>query len=67
MERALRKTNVGIVVSDKMDKTIVVAIRSLARYGPIRLSRAMHFFLTVSATTMNSSSHVLGTARPITS
>ena len=26
MERALRKTNVGIVVSDKMDKTIVVAV-----------------------------------------
>ena len=26
MERNLRKTRVGIVVSDKMDKTIVVAI-----------------------------------------
>ena len=26
MERALRKTRVGLVVSDKMDKTIVVAI-----------------------------------------
>ena len=26
MERALRKTRVGLVVSDKMDKTIVVVI-----------------------------------------
>ena len=26
MERALRKTRVGTVVSDKMDKTIVVAV-----------------------------------------
>lgn len=26
MERTLRKTRVGIVVSDKMDKTVVVAI-----------------------------------------
>ena len=27
MERNLRKTRTGVVVSDKMDKTIVVAIR----------------------------------------
>ena len=27
MERNLRKTRVGIVVSDKMDKTVVVAIQ----------------------------------------
>ena len=27
MERALRKTRVGMVVSNKMDKTIVVAIK----------------------------------------
>ena len=26
MERSLRKTRVGVVVSDKMDKTIVVAV-----------------------------------------
>ena len=26
MERNLRKTRVGIVVSDKMDKTVVVAV-----------------------------------------
>ena len=26
-ERNLRKTRVGVVVSDKMDKTIVVAVR----------------------------------------
>lgn len=38
MERALRKTRVGMVVSDKMDKTIVVAIEDNvkhATYGKI--------------------------------
>ena len=30
--RALRKTRVGIVVSDKMDKTIVVAIRDNVKH-----------------------------------
>lgn len=37
-ERALRKTRVGMVVSDKMDKTIVVAIEDNvkhATYGKI--------------------------------
>ena len=37
-ERALRKTRVGIVVSDKMDKTAVVAIEDNVRhpkYGKI--------------------------------
>ena len=32
MERALRKTRVGIVVSDKMDKTVVVAIRDNVKH-----------------------------------
>ena len=32
MERNLRKTRVGIVVSDKMDKTIVVAIQDNVRH-----------------------------------
>lgn len=32
MERALRKTRVGVVVSDKMDKTIVVAIRDNVKH-----------------------------------
>ena len=27
MERSLRKTRVGLVVSDKMDKTVVVAVQ----------------------------------------
>ncbi len=27
-ERALRKTRVGVVVSDKMDKTVVVAVQT---------------------------------------
>ena len=31
-ERNLRKTRVGVVVSDKMDKTIVVAIRDNVRH-----------------------------------
>ncbi len=37
-ERNLRKTRVGVVVSDKMDKTIVVAVRDNVRhplYGKI--------------------------------
>ena len=37
-ERALRKTRVGIVVSDKMDKTVVVAIKDNVKhpvYGKI--------------------------------
>ena len=31
-ERNLRKTRVGIVVSDKMDKTIVVSVRDNVRH-----------------------------------
>jgi small subunit ribosomal protein S17 len=31
-ERNLRKTRVGVVVSDKMDKTIVVAIKNNVRH-----------------------------------
>ena len=31
-ERNLRKTRVGVVVSDKMDKTIVVAVKSNVRH-----------------------------------
>ena len=37
-ERGLRKTRVGVVVSDKMDKTIVVEIRNRVKhplYGKI--------------------------------
>lgn len=32
MERALRKTRVGRVVSDKMDKTIVVQVEDFVRH-----------------------------------
>ena len=38
VERALRKTRVGMVVSDKMDKTIVIAIEDHVKhptYGKI--------------------------------
>lgn len=31
-DRALRKTRVGMVTSDKMDKTIVVAVQRLVRH-----------------------------------
>ncbi len=32
-ERQLRKTRVGQVVSDKMDKTVVVAVERLVQHG----------------------------------
>lgn len=32
MERNLRKTRVGVVVSDKMDKTIVVAVKNSVQH-----------------------------------
>ena len=32
MDRNLRKTRVGVVVSDKMDKTIVVAVRDSVQH-----------------------------------
>ena len=32
MERNNRKTRVGVVVSDKMDKTIVVAVKTKVRH-----------------------------------
>jgi small subunit ribosomal protein S17 len=38
VERSLRKTRIGLVVSDKMDKTVVVAVERLVRnplYGRI--------------------------------
>lgn len=31
-ERSLRKTRIGVVVSDKMDKTVVVAIQDNVRH-----------------------------------
>jgi len=38
IERSLRKTRIGLVVSDKMDKTVVVAVERLVKnplYGRI--------------------------------
>ena len=35
-ERNLRKTRVGIVVSDKMDKTIVVAVEGQRAAPPVQ-------------------------------
>ncbi|KPU42624.1 30S ribosomal protein S17 [Oxobacter pfennigii] len=36
MERALRKTRIGKVVSDKMEKTIVVAVETRVRHSVTR-------------------------------
>ena len=45
MERNLRKTRVGKVVSDKMDKTIVVAIEDNVRDGDLlKLSKKQNNF-----------------------
>ena len=35
-ERGFRKTREGIVTSDKMDKTVVVAIQSQTKHGVTR-------------------------------
>ena len=32
MERGIRKTRVGLIVSDKMDKTVVVAVERLVKH-----------------------------------
>ena len=32
-ERSLRKTRVGVVVGDKMDKTVVVAVERMVRHS----------------------------------
>ena len=45
MERGLRKTRIGVVVSDKMDKTITVEIRTRVKhplYGKI-MNRTQKF------------------------
>ena len=33
MERALRKTRLGVVVSNKMDKTVVVAVKDSVKHS----------------------------------
>ena len=45
-ERNLRKTMTGTVVSDKMDKTVVVAVETSVRhdvYGKLKLWKQDHF------------------------
>ena len=39
MDRNLRKTRVGVVVSDKMDKTIVVAVKDSVQHPLYKKSR----------------------------
>ena len=39
-ERNRRKTKVGVVVSDKMDKTVVVAIEDLVKHSLYGIKRA---------------------------
>ena len=41
-ERNLRKTRVGMVVSDKMDKTVVVAIRDNVRASSLQEDHKEH-------------------------
>ena len=49
-ERNLRKTRVGMVVSDKMDKTIVVAIKDNVRHVQSSLRRMTRTTPAESAT-----------------
>ena len=42
MERNLRKTRVGTVVSDKMDKTIVVAVKDSRAAPPLQEDPEAH-------------------------
>ena len=46
-ERNLRKTRVGVVVSDKMDKTIVVAVKDSVQHP---LYKKYHYMKTVALT-----------------
>ena len=44
-ERGLRKTRIGVVVSDKMDKTVVVAVESRVKhslYGKVMTKTARY-------------------------
>ena len=36
--RGMRKTRVGVVVSDKMDKTITIAVKYRVRHPRLRLN-----------------------------
>ena len=56
MERALRKSRVGMVVSNKMDKTIVVAIEDNVKhptYGKIIMPSPLPIFLVRVIISMN--------------
>ena len=49
VERNLRKTRIGMVVSDKMDKTVVVAIQDNVKhpkYGKV-IKRTVKFKLAI--------------------
>ena len=51
-ERNLRKTRVGVVVSDKMDKTIVVAVKDSVQHPLYKkiLKRTVKFKVVTSRT-----------------
>ena len=55
-ERALRKTRVGIVVSDKMDKSIVVAIKDNVKPPPTARSSSVPPSFTLTTKTTNAAS-----------
>ena len=60
-ERAKRKTKVGVVVSDKMDKTIVVSVERLARHRIYK--RVIRLTTKFKAHDENNQAHVGDTVR----
>ena len=56
MERNLRKTRVGIVTSDKMDKTVVVSIKDRVKHPLYKkiVNRTIKLTLAESATVSSS-------------
>lgn len=42
-ERGLRKTRIGVVVSDKMDKTVTIQIKTRVRHPPVRQNHEPDF------------------------
>ena len=58
MERNLRKTRVGVVVSDKMDKTIVVAVKDSVQEQVLRPVLSVHVDLIGKRTRLRHSADV---------
>lgn len=56
MERSLRKTRVGLVVSDKMDKTVVVAVQEHYRHPVYKKVMRSTYKLKAQTKTTNAAS-----------